>query len=234
MKRIPVILIGMSLHVIVIAIYVIAAIFALRALSHGFAARRCLRERRGAIASWRGLWMLVTLAFGITFGLVATMLLGYHRLGSEARVATVETRQLAPQRYAVDLTFPDGSRRSAEIEGDQWQLDARIIKWRSTALLLGAQPLYRLDRLSGRYRKIEDTTKPMTAVDLSGDDLFDLADVKERFPTWLPWVDADYGSAAFLPLVDNGRFEVTLSAAGGLVARPADDATESQLKLGRW
>lgn len=224
----------MSLHVIVIAIYVIAAIFALRGLSHGFAVRRCLRERRGGAASWRGLWMLVTLAIGVTFGLVATMLLGYHRLGSEARVATVETRQLAPQRYAVDLTFPDGSRRSAEIEGDQWQLDARIIKWRSTALLLGAQPLYRLDRLSGRYRRIEDTTKPMTAIDLSGDDLFDLADVKQRFPTWLPWIDADYGSAAFLPLLDNGRFEVTLSAAGGLVARPADDATEAQLKLNRW
>ncbi len=123
--------------------------------------------------------MVITLVIGVTFGLAATMLIGYHRLGSEARVATVETRQLAPQRYEVDLTFPDGSRRSAEIEGDQWQLDARVIKWRSTALLRGAQPLYRLDRLSGRYRRIEDTTKPMTAVDLAADDLFDLADVKQ-------------------------------------------------------
>lgn len=224
----------MSLHVIIIAIYVIASIFVLRALSHGFAVRRCLRDQRGGTATWRGLWMLITLAIGVTFGLVATMLIGYHRLGSEARVATVETRQLGPQHYAVDLTFPDGRSRSAEIEGDQWQLDARIVKWRSTALLLGAQPLYRLDRLSGRYRKIEDTSKPMTAVDLSSDGLFDLADVKQRFPTWLPWIDADYGSAAFLPLIDNGRFEVTLSAAGGLVARPADEATEAQLKLDRW
>ena len=120
----------MSLHVIVIAIYVVAAIFAMRALSHGFAVRRCLRERRGGTASWRGLWMLITLAIGVTFRLVATMLLGYHRLGDEARVATVETRQLGPQYYAVDLSFLGGSRRSAEIEGDQWQLDARIIKWR--------------------------------------------------------------------------------------------------------
>ena len=224
----------MSLHAIVIAIYVVAAVFVLRALAHGFAVRRCLRDRRGGTASWRGLWMLITLAIGVTFGLVATMLIGYHRLGSEARVATVETRQLGPQHHAVDLTFPDGRSRTAEIEGDQWQLDARIIKWRSTALLLGAQPLYRLDRLSGRYRKIEDTRKPMTAVDLSTDAVLDLADVKQRFPTWLPWIDADYGSAAFLPLIDNGRFEVTLSAAGGLVARAADEATEAQLKLDRW
>jgi hypothetical protein len=30
--------------------------------------------------------------------------------------------------------------------------------------------------------------------------------VKQQFPQWLPWVDADYGSAAYLPLVDGGRF----------------------------
>lgn len=224
----------MSMHIFVVAFYVIAAVFALRSLAHGLAVRRCLRERRRARASWRGLWMLVTLAIGLLFGLVATVLVGYHRLGSEAVVATVHTRQLAPQRYAVDLSFPDGSRRSAEIDGDQWQLDARIIKWRSPALLLGAQPLYRLDRLSGRYRNIKDTGKPTSAVDLSADTLIDIAEIKHRFPQWLPWVDADYGSAAYLPLLDNGRFEVTLAAAGGLVARPADQSTEDLLKLSGW
>ena len=224
----------MSMHIFVIAFYVVAAVFALRALTHGFAVRRCLRERRRGRASWRGLWMLVTLAIALVFGLVATVLVGYHRLGDESLVATVQTRQLAPQRYAVDLSFPDGSRRSAEIDGDQWQLDARVIKWRSPALLLGAQPLYRLDRLSGRYRKIDESGKPTSAVDLSGDNLIDIAEIKHRFPQWLPWVDADYGSAAYLPLLDNGRFEVTLAAGGGLVARPADQATEDLLKLSGW
>ncbi|MEO7916472.1 MAG: hypothetical protein ABIR16_02415, partial [Dokdonella sp.] len=181
------------MHILVIALYVIAGVFALRALAHGFAVRRCLHERRRGRASWRGLWMLVTISFGLVFALVATVMVGYHRLGDEAVVATVQTRQLAPRRYAVDLSFPDGSRRSADIEGDQWQLDARVIKWRSTALLLGAQPLYRLDRLSGRYQRIEDAARPATAIDLSGDNLLDLAEIKQRFPTWLPWVDADYG-----------------------------------------
>lgn len=224
----------MSLHVFVIAFYVIAAVFGLRAVAHGFAVGRCRREGRSGRAAWRGLWMLVTLAIGVFFALIATVLIGYHRLGSEAVVATVQTRQLAPQRYAVDLSFPDGSRRSAEIEGDQWQIDAHIIKWRSPALLLGAQPLYRLDRLSGRYRRIDDARRPMSAVDLSAESLVDLADIKRRFPRWLPWVDADFGSAAYLPLLDNGRYTVTLAAAGGLVARPADQATEDRLKLSGW
>ena len=28
----------------------------------------------------------------------------------------------------------------------------------------------------------------------------DLWTLKRRFPHWLPWIDADYGSAAYLPL----------------------------------
>ena len=36
-------------------------------------------------------------------------------------------------------------------------------------------------------------------------------------------------SAAYLPLVDGGRYVVTLAAAGGLVARPADDATARKI-----
>jgi hypothetical protein len=45
----------------------------------------------------------------------------------------------------------------------------------------------------------------------------------------VPWVDADYGSGAYLPLVDGGRFNVTLAAAGGLVARPADAETAGKI-----
>lgn len=224
----------MSLHTITLGLYVVAALFALRALLHGVAVRRCLRERRRGRATWRALWMLVAFGFAGLFGGGALLLDGYHRLGAEAVVANVTTRQLAPRQYAVDLAFPDGSHRSAEIAGDQWQLDARVVKWRSSALLLGAEPLYKLDRLSGRYRLVEDAARPNTPVDLSGDSLFDLASVKRRFPQWLPWIDADYGSAAYLPLVDNGRYTVTLSAAGGLVARPADAATAQALQDSGW
>src|SRR5262249_623956 len=55
-----------------------------------------------------------------------------------------------------------------------------------------------------------------------------------QFPRWLPWIDADYGSAAYLPLVDGGKYTATLSAAGGLIARPADAATAEKLQASGW
>jgi hypothetical protein len=174
--------------------------------------------------------VFVLLALLGAFG--ATALLGYRRLTSEALVATLDTRQLAPQRYAVDIELPDGSRKAAEIGGDEWQLDARVIKWDVRAVVLGAPPLYQLDRLSGRYRDAaQETSAPKSVVALSSPvSEVDLWQMKQRFPRWLPWVDADYGSGAYLPLVDGGRFQVTLAAAGGLVARPADAPTAEKLR----
>ena len=76
----------------------------------------------------------------------------------------------------------------------------------------------------------EEAEAPRTVVALSSASAFDLWNLKQSFPRWLPWIDADYGSAAYLPLIDNGHFTVTLAAAGGLVARPADATTAEQLR----
>ena len=136
------------------------------------------------------------------------------------------------QRYAVALITPDGMRREIELAGDDWQLDARVIKWNPTAVVLGAPPLYRLDRIGGRYRDAAlERTAPRTVVALAATPApLDLWHLKRCFPDWLPWIDADYGSAAYLPLVDGGRFAVTLAAAGGLVARPSDEDTAERVR----
>ena len=69
-----------------------------------------------------------------------------------------------------------------------------------------------------------------SAYALSSPAPFDLWHLKRQFPRWLPWVDADFGSSAYLPLVENGRYEITLAAAGGLVARPADEPTKARIE----
>lgn len=212
-------------------LYGFAILCALIALGHAAGARRHWRSRRRFAACHRSLWSLVFVLLALIGALGGTALLGYRRLAAEALVAELDTRQLAPQRYAVDIALPDGTRRSAEIAGDEWQLDARVIKWDVRAVMLGAPPLYQLDRVSGRYRDIAtEREAPRSVVALSPQRLFDLWHLKQRFPRWLPWVDADYGSAAYLPLVDGGRYTVTLAAAGGLVARPADAATTALLQ----
>jgi hypothetical protein len=225
----------MDLTPFVIGLYVATALAALVAIAHGVGARRRWRERRHFAAGYRGLWSGIFVLLTLVLGVSGTALLGWHRLTTEAPVATLNTRELGPQHYAVVLTLPDGHTRRTELAGDQWQLDARVIKFSPKAVVLGAPPLYRLDRLSGRYQDIaQEKTANHGAIDLASNSPVDLWNLKRRFPDWLPWVNADYGSGAYLPLVDGGTFAITLVPTGGLVARPADEATAAKLHAKGW
>lgn len=220
----------MSLTPVLALLLVVATLFALGAVGHGVRARRRWRERRRVAATLRVLTGLLTLAIALAVGLAAMVLFGYRRLTSEAEVARIEAHALAPQRFVLDIETPDGDRRRVELAGDDWQLDARVIKWTPRAVVLGAPPLYRLDRIGGRFRDVAQERSSLRSV-VSLDDARwpDLWTLKQRFPARLSWIDADYGSAAYLPLVDGGRYLVTLAAGGGLVARPADEATAAKL-----
>jgi hypothetical protein len=221
----------MPLTPFLVALYGFAIVAAIVAIGHAAGARRHWRARRRFAACHRGLWSLVFVLLALIGAIGATALLGYRRLAAETPIASIETRALGSDRFAVDIALPDGTRKTGEIAGDEWQLDARVIKWDPRAVVLGAPALYRLDRLSGRWRDAaKEAESPKSVVALSNPTAIDLWQLKQAFPRWLPWIDADYGSGAYLPLVDGGRFDVTLAAAGGLVARPADAPTADKIR----
>ena len=66
------------------------------------------------------------------------------------------------------------------------------------------------------------------------DKLNALAELRQRYPRWLPFVDARWGSGAYLPMIDGARYEVVFNPRGGLVARPADAASERLLREAGW
>src|SRR4030095_16520268 len=91
-------------------------------------------------------------AAGLPCGL-GISLRGYRLLTAEGPVASLSARQTGPQQFSLRVDFPDGRHRSATLAGDETQLDARVIKWTPRAIELGAEPLYHVDRLSGRFRE---------------------------------------------------------------------------------
>ena len=198
-------------------------------------ARRCLRKRRYGGAGWRLVLLLGFLLAALGLGALSAALYHYFRLEGETEVAQVVLRRVEPQRFSARLETPDGLHRSYELRGDEWQLDARLVRWQLPALLAGAPPLYRLERLSGRYGDVKQELEAQRSVhDLAADAFPDLWTLKRQFPQWLPFVDADYGSATYLPMLDGARYRVTLGTRGGLVARPADQATQRLLDEAGW
>ncbi|MBD8898730.1 hypothetical protein [Rhodanobacter sp. DHG33] len=205
---------------------VLAAILLLICLMQLVLLRRRLDAGAKLSAGWHGLLCLGCLVLSVMLGVGGWALRGYRLLDEETPVAEVDAHILSPQQWAVTLSWPDGATRQVQLAGDDWRIEAVVLKWK---LLAGLPPLYRLDRIDGRYDDVaQEQTAPRTVIALGSSDGFDLLDLHRQYPRALPMVDAVYGSGAFLPLVDGGHYTLSLSGAGALVARP-DAATAQRI-----
>ena len=169
---------------------------------------------------------------GVAAGLVAASLRTYNRLTHEQLAAQVSIRQLGERQFALTLEIPAEKPQHMELRGDEWQIDARVLKWRGLATVAGFDTLYRLERVSGRYGELaRERTAARTVYSLAAEPGLDFWTLLRRYHAWLPFADALYGSAAYVPLADNASYVVSVSATG-LVVRPANDAARKA--LGGW
>ena len=85
-----------------------------------------------------GLLFLFVFAFAAA---VALDLRTYLRLTYERPVATLSFAAVGPQDFRATLTDATGQVRSLELRGDDWQLDARVLKWKGMATVLSTPSL---------------------------------------------------------------------------------------------
>ncbi len=158
-----------------------------------------------------GLLLLVGAGY---FALFSVNLLNYQRLMEGQPVATVSMEEKAPQVFVVTVTGTGDQGQTVELQGDLWQLDARVIRWKGFLQLLGLQPAYQLDRVQGRYLSLqEEQERNRTVYSMAKPGLvFDLWESAVGGNSML--VDARYGSAAYVPMADGAIYEVTLGSSG--------------------
>ena len=209
-----------------------SAVFTVIALYFVFSMIRHARRRRPVRATRSLAGGVVAGALGSASILLACSYYGYGRLVAEQPVSQIEFSQSAPGEFTARVMIDGQTDRLFVLRGDEWQMDARVIRWKPPATLLGLDPIYQLDRLSGRYTDINDEmTAARTVYALSEELTLDVWRVARRFPALLPGVDAYYGTATYLPMADGARFEVSLSRTA-LLARPLNEAARSA--VGDW
>ena len=193
---------------------------------------RRLTEVRLVSGSVLMLCAALVVVLGVATALAAASLRTYNRLTHEQEAARVSMRQIAPKHFSLTVQ-PKGARpQTLEILGDEWQMDARLLKWRPIATIAGFDTVYRLERLSGRYSDInEERTARRTVHGLAERAPVDFWVFLRNYNAYLPFGDALYGSAAFVPMADGAEYAVTVSGSG-LVVRPSNDAARKA--LGGW
>ncbi len=178
-----------------------------------------LRNKQFSAGLSNGLYSLLALFLVITSGLMVSNVLVYHRLSHETPIAQLHIKPLDRQLYQVSVVYlPDCQLSQFTLKGDEWQIDARIIKWHSWANLLGLDALYQLDRIQGRYRSIKQQRQNLpTVFKLEQQPQPDLWALKKQYQ-WLPLLDAQYGQSVFMTMAPDQWYEVHLSQSG-LIAR---------------
>jgi len=195
-----------------------------------FIAARILFSPNWFLAWLRGTAGLAFLALALLVGVVAYDLRSYDAQVQDKPLVTLSFVADGAQRYRVNL-LEGGEEREVLLEGDLWQLDARLLGWKGLAALIGLEPGYRLEKLSGRFLAIEQQQNARHAQ-------VQLAQSPYSIDLWR-WLrlgqrdlflfEPQAARVTYLPIADGAMFAVSLSPTG-LLAKPLNQAAEQALK----
>lgn len=185
-----------------------------------------LRRRRWFLGTTSGLAGFLLVLLGVIGWGVVLGTQGYRALTREELAATVSVTPRGEQSFRAVVDRPDAASDTFRIAGDQLYVDAQVLKWHPWVNLLGVHTGYRLTRVGGRYRSIEDARNAeRTVYSLSDGPVLDFFRAVERAPFLSRLVDATYGSAAFVPADRTSTFEVRVTTSGLLIRSRADSSS---------
>jgi len=171
-----------------------------------------------AQSTFRLLTGLLLVTLGAMAGTISIGTLGYRALTREDIAAHITVKPDGPKRFTATFRFPEGCEATFKLLGDEIYVDAHILKWHSYANMIGLHTAYELDRVAGRYHDIKDERDAQRTVHALGKEkIIDLYALRQRNAFLAPLLDAEYGSATFVPVSKPAEFELRVSSTGLLI-----------------
>ena len=199
---------------------VLAILSAALSLLAFIAAVLALRKRKFLGGTFGLLLGLLFLSLGAFFATITIGTQGYRALAREEVAAVVKIQPVAPQEFNAHFRLADGEEISFLIAGDEIYVDAHILKWKPMVNFLGLHTAYELDRVAGRYTRLEDEqSKPRTIFHLSQEKPVNLFHLRQKFALLDPLLDAEYGSGTFVAADKSVELEVRVSTSGLLIRK---------------
>lgn len=210
----------MNTLIILAIVFVLLGLFFLLLTLSGFKKRKFMVSGRNFILT------LLMLTLSALFATISISIQGYQALTREELAAVVKIEPTGEQQFIARFILPEGTEKAFELSGDQLYVDAHILKWKPIANILGLHTLYELDRVSGRYIKLNDEkTKPRTQFSLSDNLLINMFDLRRKYLFLSPLVDAEYGSASFVDTDQSQEFRIMVSTTGLLIRKSGGSST---------
>lgn len=184
----------------------------------------------GWFLKWlQGSFGMIALALSVMLSLLVYDLFGYSKGLEGEVVATLSFKQLAEQEFNAELVDQKGVKHTFRLNGDQWQLDARLIY--VSSMIGGHLPSFKLDRISGRFLSLEQEKSDQRTIYAFQKDAGLDTWLWLESQNWLPFISARYGSAAYMPMQDGAIFQVKTTS-NGLMPIAINDSAKSAIE--RW
>ena len=122
--------------------------FALLGLLFLIASVRRFRRRRLLSGMAHGATGIIIALACACAALIGLNLLTYQRLSAEQPAGELQLARTGDKQFSGVLSYPNGEKTTFALSGDEWQVDARLLKWTAFANLLGFDSAYRLERIS--------------------------------------------------------------------------------------
>ena len=144
----------------------------------------------------------------------------YFALTDETLIAEIEFDRAGEQRYLARLRSGDFCTEQVfAVLGDQWRIDAQFLKWHYWASLIGLESQYRLERLEGRYRDVDQQNRePTLAHALSLPSAIDIGGLATGLGRLNFLADASYGSSTYHD-IDTSRLFLVYKSPTGIFTR---------------
>ena len=163
-------------------------------------------------------WLLILAGLGLFLGLRS-----YRVFTQEELVAVVRCQVSSDPVYSFDLEFtpmahgiPAAAVRFP-MQGEQWTVEGDILKWHPWLNWVGIRNCHKITRLAGRYVKASaQASAPRSVYEVEGG----TSEVWRWLYRWgpkLPFVEAVYGSAAYVFAGPGSRWGVYVTLSGYLI-----------------
>ncbi|MEM7660601.1 MAG: hypothetical protein AAF292_00025 [Pseudomonadota bacterium] len=204
--------------------WVLPAISGVVGLMLGFAGIGRLFKLQPFSGLFRLLFSVGFLGLGGVVALAGLNLQTYKRLTFERPVATITFDDSGlTNQYRARLLYPGGETAEYDLEGDEWLLRARVIKFKALSNILGFDSAYKLDRLEAGFEA--DIGEAQRLVHrISENPGLDVVAIAKEQGGRFGVEDVRYGSATYNPMADGLSYHVCMTQTG-LIARPANMQT---------
>jgi len=173
--------------------------------------------RRLRRASSAAIWGSLAAVLGCT----ALFLQAFRAFSGETLVARVSTRQVAPDTFELTYTPVEAGQpaRRFRLAGDQWSVTGGVVKWHRLLTVFGMNTYHRPLRVAGQFSDLARQRSHLPTVEALDPAIDRFWEALYWMDPKLPFVEAVYGSAAYVYVEPDVTHEIYVTNSGYMIKR---------------